>query len=257
MYSYVLRRLAFGALTVVGVSVVVFLIMRVMPGDPLTAIFGPEGMTRLSEEQRASYMRELGLADPLWVQYLRWLGDIARGDLGRSFFRAESVGEMVMRRGPLTAQIAILSVILSWLIGVPVALVSALRPNSLSDTVARVLSIACLAVPGFWLGMLIVLALVLGFGYRAPLTASGALASQLIDYLITMDNLATAERVFTQFDSQSVKAETTQPYLVYAAALLDRNHPQKARRVLDMMPSSGASENTLETARLRKRLDEF
>ena len=106
MYSYVLRRLAFGALTVVGVSIVVFLIMRVMPGDPLTAIFGPEGMTRLSEEQRASYMRELGLADPLWVQYLRWLGDIARGDLGRSFFRAESVGEMVMRRGPLTAQIA-------------------------------------------------------------------------------------------------------------------------------------------------------
>ena len=174
MYSYVLRRLAFGALTVAGVSIVVFLIMRVMPGDPLTAIFGPEGMTRLSEEQRASYMRELGLADPLWVQYLRWLGDIARGDLGRSFFRAESVGEMVMRRGPLTAQIAILSVILSWLIGVPVALISALRPNSLADTVARVLSIACLAVPGFWLGMLIVLALVLGFGYRAPLTASGA-----------------------------------------------------------------------------------
>ncbi len=86
---------------------------------------------------------------------------------------------------------------------------------------------------------------------------SGALAGQLIDYLITMDDLATAERVFTQFDSQSVKAETAQPYLVYAAALLDRNQPQKARRVLDMMPSSGASENTLETARLRKRLDEF
>ena len=87
--------------------------------------------------------------------------------------------------------------------------------------------------------------------------SSGALASQLIDYLITMDDLATAERVFTQFDSQPVKAETAQPYLVYAAALLDRNQPKKARQILDMMPLSGASENTLETARLRKRLDEF
>ncbi len=173
MTSYILRRLIFGALTVFGVSIAVFLIMRVMPGDPLTAIFGPEGMTRLTDEQRQSYMQELGLADPLIVQYLGWLGDIARGDLGQSFFRAESVGEMVMRRGPLTAQIAILSVILSWIIGIPVALVSVMRPNSWADFVVRIVSITCLAVPGFWLGMLIVLGLVLGFGYRAPLTTSG------------------------------------------------------------------------------------
>jgi len=174
MYSYIVRRFAFGALTVFGVSVIVFLIMRVMPGDPLTAIFGPEGMTKLTEEQRLSYMRELGLADPLIVQYVSWLGDIARGDLGRSFFRAESVGDMVMRRGPLTAQIGILSVILSWILGIPVAIVSALRPNTIADNTARFISITCLAVPGFWLGMLIVLGLLFGFGYRAPLTATGA-----------------------------------------------------------------------------------
>lgn len=172
MYSYVVRRLAFGALTVLGVSVIVFLIMRVMPGDPLTAIFGPEGMTKLTPEQRFSYMQELGLTDPLPVQYLHWLGDIARGDLGRSFFRAESVGEMILRRGPLTAQIAILSVILSWILGLPVAVVSALRPNSVADNVGRLVSITCLAVPGFWLGMLIVLGLLFGFGYRAPLTGA-------------------------------------------------------------------------------------
>lgn len=172
MYSYIVRRLAFGGLTVFGVSVIVFLIMRVMPGDPLAAIFGPEGMTRLTEAQRASYMEELGLSDPLIVQYFRWMGDIARGDLGRSFFRAESVGEMVMRRGPLTAQIGILSVILSWLIGIPVAVISALRPNSTADTTVRVVTITCLAVPGFWLGMLIVLGLLFGFGYRAPLTGA-------------------------------------------------------------------------------------
>ena len=174
MYSYIIRRIAFGALTVLGVSVIVFLIMRVMPGDPLTAIFGPDGMTKLTDEQRLGYMTELGLTDPLVVQYFRWLGDIASGDFGRSFFRAESVGEMILRRGPLTAQIAILSVILSWIIGIPVAIVSALRPNSIADNLARFVSIAFLAVPGFWLGMLIVLGLLFGFGYRAPLTATGA-----------------------------------------------------------------------------------
>ncbi len=70
MYAYIIRRIGFGALTVLGVSILVFFIMRVMPGDPLTAIFGPEGMTKLTEEQRLSYMKELGLADPLIVQYV-------------------------------------------------------------------------------------------------------------------------------------------------------------------------------------------
>ncbi|MCB1743466.1 MAG: ABC transporter permease [Gammaproteobacteria bacterium] len=174
MFSYIVRRLGFGAVTIMGVSVIVFLIMRVMPGDPLVAIFGPEGMTKLTEAQRANYMRELGLSDPLIVQYFRWLGDIISGDFGRSFFRAESVGEMVMRRGPLTAQIGLLSVIFSWLIGIPVAIISAIKPNSWADHLVRFVSITCLAVPGFWLGMLIVLALLFWFGYRAPLTLTGA-----------------------------------------------------------------------------------
>lgn len=172
MYTYIVRRLVFGAITVLGVSILVFLITRVMPGDPLVAIFGPDGMTKLTEEQRAHYMSELGLSDPLVIQYFRWLGDIAVGDFGRSFFRAESVGDMVARRGPLTAQIALLSVVFSWIIGIPVAIISALRPNSLADNIVRFLSITFLAVPGFWLGMLIVLALLFWFGYRAPLTGA-------------------------------------------------------------------------------------
>ena len=106
MYTYIIRRLAFGALTVVGVSIVVFVVLRVLPGDPLVAIFGPEGFTKLSEADRAGYMAQLGLSDPLVVQYLRWLGDIVTGSFGRSFFRSESVAEMIARRGPLTAEIA-------------------------------------------------------------------------------------------------------------------------------------------------------
>jgi peptide/nickel transport system permease protein len=100
MYSYIARRLGFGALTVVAVSIMVFVVMRILPGDPLVAIFGPEGFTKLSDKDRASYMAELGLSDPLWVQYLTWVKDILRGDFGRSFFRSESVADMILRRGP-------------------------------------------------------------------------------------------------------------------------------------------------------------
>src|SRR6266699_4330038 len=177
MYHYIVRRLAFGALTVIGVSIVVFFVLRVLPGDPLVAIFGPEGFTRLSEAERANYMAQLGLSDPLVVQYLHWIGDIARGSLGHSFFRAESVAEMIARRGPLTAEIALLSVTLSWVVGIPVAVISALRPNSIGDNITRFISILFLAVPGFWFGMLIVLAALFWFGYRAPLAGASLLTN--------------------------------------------------------------------------------
>jgi peptide/nickel transport system permease protein len=175
MYTYVVRRLGFGAVTIVGVSIVVFLVLRVLPGDPLVAIFGMEGFTKLSAADRASYMTQLGLSDPLPVQYLHWVADIARGSFGHSFFRAESVAEMMARRGPLTAEIALISVVLSWIVGIPVAIVSALKPNSIGDNVVRFFSILFLAVPGFWLGMLIVLGLLFWFGYRAPLAGASLL----------------------------------------------------------------------------------
>jgi peptide/nickel transport system permease protein len=172
MYSYIVRRLAFGALTVLGVSLIVFMVLRVLPGDPLIAIFGPEGFTKLSDAERARYMADLGLSDPLIVQYMHWVGDIIRGNLGRSFFRSESVAEMIARRGPLTAEIGLIAVALSWVVGIPVAIVSALRPNSLGDNVSRFFSILFLAVPGFWVGMLIVLASLFWFGYRVPLAGA-------------------------------------------------------------------------------------
>jgi peptide/nickel transport system permease protein len=130
-------------------------------------------MTKLTEEQRANYMAELGLSDPLWVQYLRWVKDILRGNFGQSFFRSESVADMILRRGPLTAEIALISVVLSWVVGIPVAIISALKPNTAIDSVVRFVSILFIAVPGFWVGMLIVLALLFWFGYRAPMAGVG------------------------------------------------------------------------------------
>jgi peptide/nickel transport system permease protein len=156
-------------LTVFGVSVIIFIVMRILPGDPLVAMFGMEGFMKLSEADRTRIMEELGLSDPLLVQYGRWMRDIARGSLGKSFFRGESVAEIILHRGPLSAEIGILSVIISWIVGLPVGIVSAFRPNSAVDNVARSLSILFLAIPGFWLGMLIVLALLFWFNYKAPL----------------------------------------------------------------------------------------
>ncbi len=186
MFGYISRRLAFGAITIVGVSIVVFVVMRILPGDPLVAVFGPEGFTKLSDAERAHYMAELGLSDPLLVQYFNWVKDIARGDFGRSFFRAESVADMIMRRGPLTAEIAAISVVLSWIVGIPVAIVSALRPNSLADNVSRFFSILFLAIPGFWLGMLIVLASLFWFGYRPPLAGVSLVADPLANLQIVV-----------------------------------------------------------------------
>jgi peptide/nickel transport system permease protein len=184
MYSYIVRRLLFGAFTVFGVSVIVFVVLRLLPGDPLVAIFGADGFTKLSAAERANYMAELGLSDPLFVQYLRWMGDIARGNFGHSFFRSESVADMLLRRGPLTAEIGILAVVLSWIIGIPVAIVSALRPNSTADNISRFMSILFLAIPGFWLGMLIMLASLFWFGYRTPLTGASLFTDPLVNFEI-------------------------------------------------------------------------
>lgn len=169
MHKYVVRRLLFGIMTMFGVSIIIFVVMRILPGDPLVAIFGMEGFTKLTEADRARIMADLGLSDPLVVQYLNWMRDIMTGKLGTSFFRGDSVADLILRRGPLSAEIGILSVIISWIVGLPIGILSAVRPNSFTDMGARVLSILFLAIPGFWLGMLIVLALLFWFDYKAPL----------------------------------------------------------------------------------------
>jgi peptide/nickel transport system permease protein len=167
--KYLLRRAIFGLSTLVGVSLIIFVVLRILPGDPLVAMFGLEGFAKLAPADRARIMQDLGLSDPIAVQYLRWMGDIATGSLGKSFFRGDKVSELILHRGPLSAEIGIVSVIISWLVGLPVGILSALRPNKLSDNVARSVAVLFLAIPGFWLGMLIVLAALFWFGYKAPL----------------------------------------------------------------------------------------
>ena len=169
MRTYVLRRLGVGVFTLFGVSLIIFVVLRILPGDPLVAMFGVEGFGKLRPADRVRLMQDLGLSDPLPVQYARWLRDIVTGSLGKSFFRGDKVSELILHRGPLSAEIGILSVLISWLVGLPVGIVSAVRPNSLPDNAARTLSVLFLAIPGFWLGMLVVLASLFWFNYRSPL----------------------------------------------------------------------------------------
>ena len=168
MRKYLARRAVFALGTLLGVSLSIFIILRVIPGDPLVAILGVEGHARMTPADRVRIMADLGLSDPLPVQYVRWLRDIGAGQLGKSFFRGDTVAELIVHRGPITAEIAVLSLIVSWIVGLPVGILSAFKPNSVPDGVARTLSVLFIAIPGFWLGMLIVLALLFWFGYKSP-----------------------------------------------------------------------------------------
>lgn len=169
MQRYVARRLLLAIPTLLGVTVIIFVVMRLLPGDPLVAVFGVEGLRRLTPEQRTSMEHALGLDAPLVVQYGKWLRDIGTGKFGESLLRGDSINQFVLRRGPITLEIAIIAIFLSWVVGFPVGIISALRPNTWMDFASRVFSILFVAIPGFWLGLVIVVALILWFNYKAPI----------------------------------------------------------------------------------------
>jgi peptide/nickel transport system permease protein len=171
MQKYLVHRLLIAIPTILGVTVVIFVAMRVLPGDPLAMISGEGGGNYvLSKEQLEAARTSLGLNRPYHVQYLDWVKDILRGDLGKSFWRGEPIRELIVRRGPITAQIALMAVAISWLIGLPVGLVGAIWRNSWTDYFFRLVVILFMAIPSFWVGLMIVLSLVLTFTWRPPLT---------------------------------------------------------------------------------------
>ena len=149
----------------------IFIAMRVLPGDPLSAIAGEGGGTYvLNKEQLAAARKSLGLDRPLVVQYLDWMNDVLHGNLGKSFWRGEPIRELIFRRAPITAQIALMAVGLSWIIGLPVGLIGALWRNSKTDYLFRVVVTLFMAIPSFWVALMIVLSLVLTITWRPPLT---------------------------------------------------------------------------------------
>jgi len=171
MSTYIINRLLIAVPTIIGITILIFVAMRILPGDPLALIVTESSGTYvLSDEELAEMRASLGLDKPYYQQYLDWMGQVMSGDLGRSFWTNEPISALIVRRGPITAQIAIMAVVFSWLVGVPIGMLSAMWRNSVFDYISRVGITVFIAVPSFWIGLLIVLGTVLFFTWRPPLT---------------------------------------------------------------------------------------
>lgn len=138
-----------------GITVVVFLLVRLIPGDVIDAMLGTEGSLR--PEVREQLRKTLGLDQPLYVQYARWLADIALGDLGRSLRTGQPIVENLSGKVPITLELAFLSVVLSLILAIPLGVISALRRNSAIDFVVRLLGTIGLSLPNFWLATMLIL----------------------------------------------------------------------------------------------------
>jgi peptide/nickel transport system permease protein len=154
--------------TLFGVAALVFVIMRIMPGDVALLIVAGEG-GRADPAQVEKVRRELGLDKPLLVQFAHWFWGVLRFDFGTSIWTTRPVLYEIGVRLPLTLQIAVMATIVATLIAIPVGTLAALRQDTWVDYVMRVVSIAGLAIPSFWLGILIILALTLGFRWSPPM----------------------------------------------------------------------------------------
>ncbi len=163
MREFIARRLALAALTLVGMSIVIFILLRVAPGNIVDLIFQSAGYVDLSEKKRLTH--ELLLDRPIVVQYLQWAGQILHGDLGTSYRYGLPAWQIIRPRIPVTVELAILALLVSICVGLPTGVVSATRQNTAADYGLRVFSLAGLSMPAFWLGMLIILLLVRSFGW--------------------------------------------------------------------------------------------
>ena len=169
MQKYVTRRLLLAVPTLIGLTMMIFAIMRVLPGDPLVAYLDPNQMVAMTEAQLAAIRKDHGLDRPLVVQYADWMGDVLNGSFGNAMFGAKApVINTIKNRGVTSAEIGIIAVAISWIIGLPVGIISAIRPGSVLDMATSFTTVLFLAIPGFWLALLIVLATVTYWGYVPP-----------------------------------------------------------------------------------------
>jgi peptide/nickel transport system permease protein len=160
--AYLVRRLFLMLLTLFGISVIVFLLLRVMPGNIVDVLYDAAGY--VNPREKAKIEAELGLDRPLAVQYAAWIGGLAHGDLGYSYTSERPAIEEIAPRIPVTAKLAALALAFAVLIGVPLGVISAVRQNTAIDYLLRVASLAGLSMPAFWLGLLILMGFVAWFG---------------------------------------------------------------------------------------------
>ncbi|HEY0424352.1 MAG TPA: ABC transporter permease [Rhodopila sp.] len=162
MFEYILRRLGLMVLTLFGVSVAIFLLLRIVPGNIADILFDSAGLIDPAEKQQI--VKDLGLDLSLVQQYIHWIAGLARGDLGYSYVSEKPVLDEILPRIPITARLAGLALLFAVCTGVPFGVISAVRQNTRLDYVLRVFSLLFLSLPSFWLGLLVLMAFVNWFG---------------------------------------------------------------------------------------------
>jgi peptide/nickel transport system permease protein len=160
--AYVVRRFLLTILTLFGISVIIFVLLRIVPGNIVDILFDAAGFVNPADKARLE--AELGLDKPIALQYLSWIGGLLRGDLGFSYVSEKPALAEILPRIPITARLAGLALAFSILFGVPLGVISAVKQDTGLDYALRVLSLSGLSMPSFWLALLILMAFVSAFG---------------------------------------------------------------------------------------------
>jgi peptide/nickel transport system permease protein len=151
LWRYIAKRFLTIIPVLFGVSVLVFGFIRLIPGDPATAMLGE----RATAENIARVRVNLGLDKPLPEQYLIYMGKVLRGDMGSSILRGDPVTQEILRRFPATIELALSAILISLLVGIPAGIISATRRNSIFDNASRLIALAGVSMPIFWLGLML------------------------------------------------------------------------------------------------------
>jgi peptide/nickel transport system permease protein len=165
MHVYLARRLLLVIPTLIGVSMIVFLLVRLLPGDAVTMLLQEYAYAKDADEMRA----RLGLDRPIYIQYFEWLGGVVRGDLGTSLRSKGPVADELLGRMPVTAELGVLAMLFGLAIAIPVGVIAAVRQDTLADYVGRSTAIGMLAIPAFWLGTLVITLPSVWWGWTPPL----------------------------------------------------------------------------------------
>ena len=169
MATYIVRRILLMIPTLLGAVTLIFVLMRLLPGDVALYILGSGESSEVNKQALQQIREDLGLDQPLIVQYGQWLWGVVRLDFGNSYWTRQPVIEELKRRYPITANLAVMSLLLGTLIAIPVGVLSAVRQDTLADYAARIFVISGLSLPNFWLAILIILGLVHYFRWLPPL----------------------------------------------------------------------------------------
>jgi len=169
MARYILKRLLAIIPTVLGVAVLIFLLLRVVPGDVVEARYMGEGGQFQSQDQMQIERKKLGLDQPLWKQFVDWMSGLARLDFGLSMWTGAPITEEIKLRFALSLQLALMATLVATLLAIPLGILAAVKQDTWIDYAVRVFSIAGLAMPSFWLGILLILVLLVVFHWLPPM----------------------------------------------------------------------------------------